>query len=138
MLVPELRAQSPMRSWEIRQAHYQSVLADDASFVVIAHADTQDIAYAVVGMHPGPDDTWVTGARIAEVETLVVLPDWRGTGVGTAVLDRVDTELARRGISDLRIAVLPENFEALAFYQSRGLRPFLVTLARGFTPSPQN
>ena len=43
---------------------------------------------------------------------------------------RVDAELARIGVRDLRIAVVPANADALRFYERRGLPPFLTVLGR--------
>jgi ribosomal protein S18 acetylase RimI-like enzyme len=129
-VVPELPPQPPQRSWEIRRALYEQVLREPDAFVLVAVEEGLDVGYALVAVHDGPDDTWVTGDRIAEVETLAVLPQARGRGVGTALLDRVDAELDRIGVRDLRIAVVPSNADALRFYERRGLRPFLTVLGR--------
>ena len=129
-VVPELEPQPAQRSWEVRRALYEHVLRDPDAFVLVAVQGGVDVGYALVALHDGPDDTWVSGERIAEVETLAVLPHARGHGVGTALLDRVDVELARIGVHDLRIAVVPANEDALRFYSRRGLRPFLTGLGR--------
>lgn len=129
-VVPHLPAQPPLRSWELRRELYESVLAEPDAFVLVACEDGADLGYAVVALHGGPDDTWVTGDRIAEVETLAVVPEARGRGIGTALLDRVDEELATLGVHDLRIAVVPANVAAMRFYERRGLVPFLTVLGR--------
>ena len=129
-VVPGLARQPSQRSWQIRRALYEHVLGDPEAFALVAVEAGADIGYALVALHDGPDDTWVTGDRIAEVETLAVLPEARGRGVGTALLDRVDEELERIGVRDLRIAVVPTNSDAVRFYERRGLRPFLTVLGR--------
>ena len=134
-VVPHLPMRSPARSWEIRRALYETVLLDPDAFALVAVLDGRDVGYTVVALHEGPDDTWVTGDRIAEVETLSVVPDARGAGVGSALLDRVDVELERLGVHDLRIAVIPANDDAVRFYRRRGLVPFLTVLGN-FPPSP--
>jgi len=134
-VIPHLPAQPADRSWEIRRALYQHVLSDPEAFALIAVLDGRDVGYAVVALHEGPDDTWVTGDRIAELETLSVLPDARRSGVGTALLDRMDAELAEIGVHDLRVAVIPTNTQAVEFYQRRGLRPFLTILGN-LPPTP--
>jgi GNAT superfamily N-acetyltransferase len=128
-VLPHLPAQSANRSWEIRRTLYTQVLSDPDAFALVAVLDGRDVGYTVVALHHGPDDTWVTGDRIAEVETLSVLPDVRRSGVGSALLDRVDNELTRLGVRDLRIAVIPANTDAARFYERRGLLPFLTILA---------
>jgi GNAT superfamily N-acetyltransferase len=135
-VVPHLPAQPPDRSWVIRRALYEEVLSDPDAFALVAVLDGRDVGYAVVALHQGPDDTWVTGDRIAEVETLSVLSDARRSGVGTALLDRVDAELTSLGVRDLRIAVIPDNTAATRFYERRGLQPFLTILGN-FPPKPE-
>jgi ribosomal protein S18 acetylase RimI-like enzyme len=88
------------------------------------------VGYALVTVRPGPDDTWVSGGRLAELETLSVDPEERGQGIGTRLLDAVDAELARLGIGDLFIAALVGNEGALRLYERRGLRPVMTYLAR--------
>ena len=129
-IVPELAQQPPARSWEIRRALYDQVLSDSDAFALVAVQEGVDVGYALVALHDGPDDTWVTGDRIAEVETLAVIPEARGRGVGTALLDRVDAELDALGVRDLRLAVVPTNVDAVRFYERRGLVPFLTVLGR--------
>jgi len=75
-------------------------------------------------------DTWVTGDRIAEIETLLVLPDERGAGVGAALLDRVDAELDRRGIDDAVVAAVAGNDVAMQLYERRGFAPAFTYLTR--------
>lgn len=93
-------------------------------------ATTELLGYALVQVRPGPDDTWVTGSRMAELQTLSVAPEARGRGVGSMLLDRVDAELDAAGIGDLFIAALHGNDGAIRLYERRGLRPVAIHLAR--------
>jgi hypothetical protein len=74
-------------------------------------------------------DTWVVGGRIAEVETLVVDATARGGGIGSKLLDAVEEELARRGIGDTVIGVVPGN-AAQRLYERRGYEPTWLVLTR--------
>jgi ribosomal protein S18 acetylase RimI-like enzyme len=78
----------------------------------------------------GPDDTWPLGDRYAELYSLSVAPPLRRRGIGTRLLDAVDEELYRRGIEDLRVAVMVGNEDAQRFYERRGLVPAEVTMYR--------
>jgi ribosomal protein S18 acetylase RimI-like enzyme len=81
---------------------------------------------------PYVDDatTWVTGPRIGEIESLVVLPEHRGRGLGSELLDRLERELRDQGVSDLVIGVLPGNDGAIRLYERRGYRPTWMYLSR--------
>ena len=41
-------------------------------------------------------DTWVTGPRIGEIESLAVLPAHRGRGLGAELLERLESALRSR------------------------------------------
>ena len=56
-------------------------------------------------------DTWHTGDRVGELESISVLPEHRGAGIGSALLDAVDAEFARLGLDDQVIGV-PGNVDA--------------------------
>lgn len=120
--------QPPETSWRVRRELYARMLAEPGAFALLATRNGVDVGYCVVHVHRGPDDTWVTG-DVAEVESLAVTAEERGSGIGTQLLDRVDAELAEAGIVDLQIAVVAANADALRFYQRRGLAPRLVMLS---------
>jgi ribosomal protein S18 acetylase RimI-like enzyme len=117
-------------SWPHRRRQYEQILGDPQAFVVLAEGAEGLLGYAMVSLHEGPDDTWPTGDRYAEVETLVVAPEARGAGIGTALLDRVDAELAGIGVTVVAIGVVPGNDTALALYENRGFRPMVTKLMR--------
>jgi ribosomal protein S18 acetylase RimI-like enzyme len=128
--MPDAVYQPRDASWAARRSAYVAWLADPGSFILLAHQGSDLVGYALVEVRPGPDDTWVTGARMAELQTLSVAPETRGQGVGTLLLDRVDAELDAAGIGDLFIAALHGNDAAIRLYQRRGLRPVAIHLAR--------
>ena len=117
-------------SWARRRSWYLDMLSGGDDLVLIAERAGRPVGYAFVHMHAGPDDTWPVGRRWAEVVSLSVLPDERGAGIGTALLDAVDRELAARDVPDLQVAVMAGNADALRLYERRGLRPAELVLFR--------
>lgn len=117
-------------SWQRRRALYREALADDGGFLVIAANGSRRVGYAIVRIHQGPDDTWPVGDRYAELYSLSVAPDERRHGIGGAIVDAVEGELARRGIADLAVAVMSGNTAAMRFYERRGLRAGEIVLYR--------
>ena len=107
-------------SWQRRRAWYARMIEHEHGFVLVAHDADTPIGYAFVRVHEGPDDTLDFGARWGQVVTLSVLPDHRGSGVGTAIMDEVDRQLATIGIHHVEIDVMQGNDRALEFYERRG------------------
>jgi ribosomal protein S18 acetylase RimI-like enzyme len=122
----EVRA--PQDSWAVRRALYAEWLAGPDAFALIAEDDSAPVGYAVVQVR-GPEETWSTGDRVAELQTLAVLPGHRGQGIGTALVERVHEELRRMDVSHFVVAVIASNADSVRFYERLGLTPFLITYA---------
>jgi GNAT superfamily N-acetyltransferase len=117
-------------SWRRRRAMYVEWLAEPDAFALIAVAGDEIAGYAIVAVQSGDElgDTWTVGDRVAELETLVVSLGHRSKGVGTQLLDRVESELRSRGIREMIIAAVATNEAAIRFYERRGYRPYLTYL----------
>jgi GNAT superfamily N-acetyltransferase len=122
--------QDDAASWARRRSWYLEMLGGGEDVVLIAERAGRPVGYAFLHLHHGPDDTWPVEARWGEVVSLSVLPEERGAGVGTALLDAVDAELAARGVQDLQVAVMAGNADALRLYERRGLQPAELVLFR--------
>ena len=121
-------------SWGERRAHYVDALSRGGFLLGGRDADGRLDAYALVGItseRPNAwSDTWEVGDAIAELETLLVLPELRGSGVGTLLLDAVDAELDQRGIDDMLIGAVASNGDAIRLYERRGFVPAWVYMTR--------
>ncbi len=109
------------QSWPIERAEMAKALTGDA-FVLVARRRDDVVGYAYV-LIEGPDAVWYTGDGHAVLAHLSVADDERDAGVGTALMDALDAELARRGIEDVEIGVDEANHDAVRFYERRGYRP---------------
>lgn len=117
-------------SWPRRRRLYEQLFAEPGTFVVLAEQGGEPVGYALCHLRIGPDDTWTTGDVIGEVETLVLSPTVRGAGLGTALLDAAEAELARRSADDVMIAVMAGNDRVEEFYRRRGMKPTVTFLMR--------
>jgi ribosomal protein S18 acetylase RimI-like enzyme len=122
----EVRA--PADSWAVRRALYEQWLAGPDAFALIAELDSEPVGYAVVQLR-GPEETWSTGERVAELETLAVLPGHRGQGIGSALVERMHEELTELGASHFVVSVIASNADSVRFYERLGLTRFLITYA---------
>src|SRR6478672_8555705 len=75
-------------------------------------------------------DTWATGPRIGEIESLSVLPPYRGGGLGSELLGRLERHLRDIGVKDLVLGALPGNTDAIRLYERRGYRSTWLYLSR--------
>jgi RimJ/RimL family protein N-acetyltransferase len=125
-LGPGTTPRTPAEAWRIRRSKYEHWLDDPDTFFVIAEADGEPVGYACVtiGM---PYAGWTTGDRLAELETLSVLADRRGKGIGAALLGAAWKRLAELGVEDMAITTTITNVDAQRFYERNGFsRRFAV------------
>jgi len=106
-------------SWQRRRAKYERWLQDPEAFFIVAEDHGHPIGYAFVTVGPGYAG-WNTGDRLAELETLSVLPEHRGGGVGAALLESARERLAEMGVEDLVITALKTNVDSHRFYERHG------------------
>jgi ribosomal protein S18 acetylase RimI-like enzyme len=83
------------------------------------------VGYAFVTIGPGYA-SWDTGDRLAELETLSVLPWHRGDGIGSALLDVVWARLSESGVRDLVITTAETNIDSRRFYERHGFKSSFV------------
>jgi GNAT superfamily N-acetyltransferase len=126
---PDLGDATPHRdtadAWRIRRGKYERWLSDPDTFFVVAEVAGEPLGYAFVTVGPGYA-SWRTGERLAELETLSVLPEHRGSGIGTALVDAAWKRLASLGVEDMAITTTTTNVDSHRFYEREGFQQRFV------------
>jgi ribosomal protein S18 acetylase RimI-like enzyme len=133
--MPELAPYvSDARTWELRSRLYAELLAKPDTVLVLAKMGEALVGYGLAHVMEIDDtwipDTWVTGDRIGEIESLSVLPEHRGQGIGERLMDALERALHEAGVADVIVGVLPGNDGAVRLYERRGYRPTWAYLSR--------
>jgi len=121
-------------TWAQRRALYESVIEKPDTVLLLAFDGEELVGYALSHVLALEEtwigDTWRTGHRIAELESLAVRESHRGRGIGSALLDAVDEALEAQGIRDVFVGALAGNEGALRLYARRGFRPTWLYMSR--------
>jgi ribosomal protein S18 acetylase RimI-like enzyme len=121
-------------TWRVRRTLYEELLAKPDTLLVIALVNDAPVGYGLAHVLPVGEtwipDTWVTGSRIGEIESLSVLPQYRGSGLGSELLRRLEEHLTAQGVEDLILGALAGNHDAIRLYERRGYRPTWLYLSR--------
>jgi ribosomal protein S18 acetylase RimI-like enzyme len=133
--MPELAPYvSDAETWRERRALYEDLFRKPDTFLLLATMEDELIGYALVHVTPASEtwiaDTWVTGERIAELESISVLPEHRGRGIGSMLMDACHREIDALGVRDVIIGLLPGNEGARRLYERHGYRPTWLYLSR--------
>jgi ribosomal protein S18 acetylase RimI-like enzyme len=126
-LMPHLRDREvPFeQAWKSRREIEGGWFASEPDSFVLAAQDAGGyVGYAFVRVRPGAGfgASWRASDPLAELAILVVLPELRGQGVGSMLLDAVEAKLGE----DMLIGVITTNTEAMRLYERRGALPFLT------------
>jgi ribosomal protein S18 acetylase RimI-like enzyme len=115
--------------WERRQRQYRQWLSDGDGQLFVADRDGRAVGYLMLTTGDGPA-TWDVGDRVAEIETLAVLPDERSSGVGSALMDAALAAAEAAGIHTVAVGVVHSNAGAIRFYERAGFEHFYVEMLR--------
>ncbi len=99
----------------------ERILSNPSTGALFVAIDRADRASRVVGMaNLLYSESTFLGGPVAWLEDVVVHPQWRGQGVGTALIDRIKTFAREQGL--LRITLLTDfdNATAIRRYESAG------------------
>jgi ribosomal protein S18 acetylase RimI-like enzyme len=122
------------QTWRARRKLYEELLIQPDTLLLLALVGDQPIGYGLTHVMASAgswiEDTWVTGARVGEIESLSVLPGYRGSGLGSELLDRLETHLHDRGVDDVILGALAGNDHAIRLYERRGYRPTWLYLSK--------
>ena len=97
----------------------ESLFASRSAEAVIAYADGSAVGFAV-WFH---NYSTFLSRRGLYLEDLFVLPEWRGRGIGRALLRHLARVAVQRGCGRMEWSVLDWNEPAIRFYRSLGAQP---------------
>jgi ribosomal protein S18 acetylase RimI-like enzyme len=133
--MPELAPYvSDEQTWAQRSALYAELLAKPDTVLELATVEGALVGYGLAHVMEVDDtwvpDTWATGERIGEIESLSVLPEHRGRGIGERLMDALEQALDEADVADVIVGVLPGNDGAVRLYERRGYLPTWLYMSR--------
>ncbi|MFF2297145.1 ribosomal protein S18-alanine N-acetyltransferase [Arthrobacter bambusae] len=105
----------PVDAWPM-QMFFDELAQVDTRRYVVAESDGQIVAYAgLMCIEP-----------IADVQTIAVVPEFEGRGIGSAILTELIEEARRRGAVEVLLEVRADNPRAQALYVRFGFEQIHV------------
>lgn len=105
----------PVDAWPM-QMFFDELAQVDTRRYVVAEAGGQIVAYAgLLCIEP-----------IADIQTIAVVPEFEGRGIGSAILTELIEEARRRGATEVLLEVRADNPRAQALYVRFGFEQIHV------------
>ena len=111
---------------EIRAALSHDWEHGDSTLLAVAQAGERIIGMALVSI----DTRQRASKSFAALDDIVLHPDARGSGAGTALVEWVAAELRSHGIARLFLECGAHNLHAQQFFQGRGFQQVSVVMLR--------
>ena len=122
-------------TWRQRRRQYRGWLGGEVeAALLIADRGGNAVGYAFLTVGPGAA-TWELGDRVAELETLAVLAEERGGGVGAALVEAGRRWALERGAGALAVGLARTNEGAQRFYEREGFTPFYLEMVLDLSSS---
>lgn len=109
---------------------FVAALADPAHTFFLATLGSQAVGYVWAQELERPENPFTQPARSLFVHHIAVSPDARRAGVGRALMDAVEDEARRRGITRLGLDHWSFNADAARFFEALGFEVYNVRRRR--------
>jgi ribosomal protein S18 acetylase RimI-like enzyme len=133
--IPGLPLRTNSDTGPMVQAQYLEWLSQPDSFAFLAEVDEKTVGY-IIGFVQDPSEIWDTG-RIGHIDSFLVLPEMRGQGVGSLLMEAAYDHMRSVGVTTVGLDVFPNNEGARRFYDNEGFTPSLLHMYRSVPTSPQ-
>lgn len=114
-----LPVQDPADSWPLRRARYERLFDRAPAFVLLARQGKKAVGYALAYADDPIDEAG--DGPVVTVESLIVLPEMRGQGLGGWLLEEAESEAIEQwGAEVTALEVMTGNESADDFYTRAG------------------
>jgi len=103
--------------------HIQGAFNDPAATFLLAIEDGTPLGYAMVRRCECLENAYSCPQTFIELDQIVVAPDSRKRGVGSALVDEAFAMAKSLNISDVELSVWHFNEEAKRFFCKKGFKP---------------
>jgi ribosomal protein S18 acetylase RimI-like enzyme len=112
------------------RAYLLGLLADEDHGLFVAEIEGQAAGYVHVTARDAPPIPILVPRRVAVVDNVVVKEAYRRSGLGRALMGRVEQWAQAKGATEVELNVYEFNEAAIAFYESLGYEVFSRRMGR--------
>lgn len=110
--------------WQFIEPFVYTRFDEENSGVIVAAIEDEIVGFAVVQYIVRPESPYNKEQKYFHIEEFGVNEDHRRKGIATAMIDFVKEDARKRGFKKIELDMWEFNQDALAFYESAGLKTF--------------
>ena len=110
--------------------YISAVISDQNTALFVAESDGHIIGLVQAYIQKAPDIPLFVPRRYATIDNIAVLEEFRRSGVGQALVEKVERWAAGKKVSQIELNVWEFNAEAIAFYDKLGYTTSRRTMSR--------
>lgn len=97
-------------------------------FAYVAEDESRIVGYLVGAVNGS--EVYRDDLTVAELESMYLMPDYRGQGLGTELAERFEDDAVEHGADRIRVEVTAQNERGREFYRALGLEDYAVTMEK--------
>lgn len=98
--------------------------------IFVAESNDKVIAFASLGIDDKNDELIVNKIPTAYISDIIVLEEYRGKGIGKALLKKAEDFAKEKGLKYIKLIVFSENNKASGLYKSFGFEDYETTMIK--------
>ncbi len=102
--------------------------------IFVIEVNTQIVGFVSLWLHVQAEELDEEPSAYAFISDLVVLPAYRGQGLGQALLSRAEEHARQHGATTLKLEVLAKNERALSLYTRHGFSAYHTLFVKRLSP----
>lgn len=107
--------------------YFEKLTKGRGTFALVAEAGKEIVGYISITVK---HTTFRRRNKLAVLDNLFIIDDYRGHGVGTRLLEEANDLLKKRNIERIQLFALHSNLKAIEFYKKNGFNEFISVLEK--------
>lgn len=110
----------------VGEKYFTDRIKDEDGCALVAYAEEKVVGYLVGGL--AESEAYRVVPKLAELENMFVLPEYRSQGVGTLLNQSFIDWCRGKGVKRLKVVAAAPNQVAIGFYRKGGFTDYALTL----------
>lgn len=124
--IPETYKKPPKPT--LPKGNFLNMLEDKNSLIIVAEFGREIVGMLYASIQKDEGNRWVRPLKWANIEEISVFPKFNKKGIGTRLIQEVETWAKKKGTKRVSALVYDFNKTAISFYQKNGYESYSIQM----------